>query len=233
LQNLEADFVPHYIIRNKLIDMNESANIIYSNDHDMLQTIDKNTYVFSKSMGGKKLIKQGNVLKHYYKFEKNYPDEYLPIIMGILGDPGDDVDSAVKGKNLGIKKIEEFIEDFIGECGGVDEIYQNVFLGNPILKIDIDKIQNKYMRIVAENIDIVSRNLKLVSFEVLSKFLDNPNSTELVEKRKVIEDSLRNKKITEYDILIGALEKTGVFITEEYSSLYYQIPTSSYNQGDF
>ena len=230
LQNLEADFVPHYIIRNKLIDETDSANIIYSNDHDMLQSINKNTYVFSKSQGGKKLVKNGMVLKHYYKFEKNYPDEYLPLMMAIIGDPGDNVDGI---KGLGPKTVEKFIEDFVGECGGIDEIYNNAFLGNPILKLDIDKIQNKYMRIVAENMDIVSRNLKLVSFEVLSKFLDNPNSTELVEKRKMIEDSLRNKKITEYEVLIGALEKTGVFITEEYSSLYFKNQTDNYNTGDF
>jgi len=230
LQNLEADFVPYYLTRNKLIDETNAANIVYSNDHDMLQCINKNTYLFSKTQSGKKLIKSGNVLKHYLKYTKNYPDEYLPLIMAIIGDPGDNVDGI---KGIGPKTIEKFIEDFVGECGGINEIYNNVLLEKPILALESCKIQNKYMRTVVENIDIVSRNLKLVSFEVLSRFLDNPNSTELIEKRKVIEDSIKNKKVTELNILTDALNKTGVFVTNEYDSLYYKNPTSSYTQGDF
>jgi len=230
LQNLEADFVPYYLIRNKLIDEKDTANIVYSNDHDMLQCINEKTYVFSKSQTGKKLIKPGNVLKHYLKFKKNYPDEFLPLIMAIIGDPGDNVDGV---KNIGPKRIEEFIEDFIGECGGIDLIYDNVFSEKPIIQLEIGKIKNKYMRTVVENIDIVSKNLKLVSFEILSRYLDSPNSTELLEKRKVIEDSIKNKKITNQDKLVEALNKVGVYITDEYDNLYYQKNSLDANQGDF
>jgi hypothetical protein len=89
------------------------------------------------------------------------------------------------------------------------------------------------MRLVAENIDAFSRNIKLVSFEVLSRFLDNPNSTEMVEKRKVIENSIKNKIVTDPKILTSALEKTGVYITEEYETLYFEGSNSSDTQGDF
>jgi hypothetical protein len=231
LQNLEADFVPYYLIRNKLIDEENAVNIVYSNDHDMLQCVNDKTYVFSKSMSGKKLIKQGNVLNHYLKFKKSYPDEYLPIIMAIIGDPGDNVDGI---KGIGPKRIEEFIDDFIGECGGVDQIYENVFNEKPLLTLEIGKIENKYMRMVVENIDIVARNLKLVGFEMLSRYIDNPNSTELVEKRKVIENSIKNKRVVDETVLLEALRKNSVYVTdEEFSNLYYQKNDLTYDQGDY
>ena len=230
LQNLEADFVPYYLIRNKLVDQ-EATNVVYSNDHDMLQCVNDNTYIFSKSQSGKKIIKSGGVLKHYLKFKKDYPDEYLPIIMAIIGDPGDDVDGI---KNVGPKRVEEFIDDFIGECGGIDLIYDNVFHDRPLLKLETLRIENKHMRTVVDNIDIVARNLKLVSFEILSRYLDNPNSTELLEKRKVIEDSIRNKKIMDYNKLIPALEMARVYITEEYDNLYMRPNSLNYDSmGDY
>lgn len=227
LQNLEADFVPYYLIRNKMVDLEDSANIIYSNDHDMLQCINDRTYVFSKTVRGKKLIKKDNVLKHYLKFEKNYPDEFLPFIMAIIGDPGDNVDGIsiqTDGKRkvgIGPKKVEGLIEDFIGECGGIDCIYDNVFKGTPIHQSDTKKIENKNLRMVLENSDVFSRNLKLVSFEMLSRFIDNPNSTELLEKRKVIEEAIKNKRASDKEKLLDALSKVGVFITEEYDTLFF------------
>ena len=228
LQNLEADFVPYYLIRNKLIDDNESANIIYSNDHDMLQNINEKTYVFSKTVRGKNLIKQGGVLKHYLKYSKNYPDEYLPLIMAIIGDTGDDVDGI---RNIGPKITEVIIEELVTICGGMDKIYENVLSNKPILDKNNVKIENKHLYKIIDKIDVVSDNLKLVSFEVLSRFLDNPSNTELLEKRKVIENSIKNKTITKKEKLVNALDKVGVFITEEYDSLYFQKRTDI--NGDF
>jgi hypothetical protein len=86
LSHLEADFIPYYLLTRNMVDKSENtAHVVYSNDHDLLQVLDDNVYVFVKSQNGKKLISKGEALKHYLKCE-NLPDEYLPLIMAINGN---------------------------------------------------------------------------------------------------------------------------------------------------
>jgi 5'-3' exonuclease len=229
LQNLEADFVPHYLITRKFVDTTPNvAHVIYSNDHDMLQSIGDNVYVFQKTMKGtKKIIKKGEIMKSYFKFEKDFPDEYFPLAMAIVGDPGDCVDGV---KGIGSKRVEDILEDIVQMVNGIDNLYDNVMNSRPIFVQNIEKTQNKYINMIVEkekSENLISRNLKLVGFEILSRFLDNPNTTEIVNKKKHIENILKNKDIAEYEKLSKALVMNRVYLEEDaLLALYY-----NYNGG--
>lgn len=221
---LEADFIPYYLISRNLVDTsNDTGQIIYSNDHDLLQClINKDVYVYVKAAKVKKLIKKGQALKSYLKFSTNKYDEYLPLIMAIIGDTGDDV-YGVKG--IGGKTIEKIIEEVISLTGGVENLYNNVINKKEIFSLDLESHPNKYINTIIEkekNEKLISNNLMLVSFEILSRFLDNPFTTEMLEKRKIIENTLKNKEIIDINIIKKALEMSRVYINDDsLDSIYF------------
>lgn len=224
LQNLEADFVPYYIISRELIPQGENvANIIYSNDHDMLQCINDNTSIFFRSNKIKKIVKKGEVVSSYSKQPKKFPDEYLTFIMSILGDPGDNVDGI---KGIGIKRLEEILEDLVEMVGGIDTLKQNVFLGNPIFNTDRYKNKNKYIDLVLEkelNDQVISNNMKLVDFEILSRFLEIPVKTEMIEKRKQITNVLESNEKLSLNEAKELCSKLRIFLQEEdLDTIYYK-----------
>jgi hypothetical protein len=225
LQNLEADFIPYYLITRQLVstDLNV-GHIVYSNDHDMFQCVSDNCYVFSKSSKGKKLIKKGEVMKEYLKIETNLEDSYLPIAMSIIGDMGDDVDGI---SQIGGKRIQVFLKDLVDLGGGVDQVYSNVVLNKELFQIKSLENMNKYiLKVIAEESEkkIVSRNLKLVSFEVLSRFFDSPTNTEMLDKKNKLIQTLVNNEVVSSDILRESLEKSRIYFDyEEFSNLYYGV----------
>lgn len=223
LPYLEADFVPFYLITRKLVDTSSNVgHVIYSNDHDLLQCLRDDVYVFVKVPKVKKLVKKGQALRSYLKFEKNYPDEYLPLVMAIIGDNGDDVDGI---KGIGGKTIEKIIDDVVELTGGIENLYQNVKKGKPIFNSNLGRNPNKYIGTIIEKEEkekIISNNLKLVSFELLSRYLDDPDTTEMMEKRKIIENILSSNEIVELNVMKGALERSRVFITDGLlDNIYY------------
>lgn len=224
LQNLEADFIPYYLVSRKLVDTSPNvAHVIYSNDHDMLQTINDNVYVFQKTMKGvKRIVKKGEIMKSYFKYETKFPDEYFPLAMAIVGDQGDCVDGV---KGIGSKRLEEILEDVVKMTNGINNLYDNVINAKPIFIHNTEKSQNKYINMVLDrenSENLISRNLKLVSFEVLSRFLDNPSSTEILNKKKYINEILKNDDIAEYESLSRALSMNRVYLEEDaLLALYY------------
>jgi hypothetical protein len=220
---LEADFVPYYLISRNLVNTSDNVgHVIYSNDHDLLQCLRDNVYVFVKVPKVKKLVKKGQALKSYLKFEKNCPDEYLPLVMAIIGDPGDDVEGI---KGIGGKTVEKIIDEVVELVGGMENLYQNVKKGKSIFNPNLGKNPNKYIRTIQEKEEkekTISNNLKLVSFELLSRYLDDPDTTEMLEKRKIIEDILANDEIIELECMRGALEKSRVYLTDGIlDNIYY------------
>lgn len=223
LQNLEADFVPYYLITRKLVDTSSNiGHLIYSNDHDLLQCLRDHVYVYVKVPSVKKLIKKNQALESYLKFTAKYPDDYLALVMSIIGDQGDDVDGVPK---IGGKTAEKIIEDVVQLVGGIENLYQNVVKGNQIFDSSLTSHPNKYINTIIEKESkekLISNNLKLVSFEVLSRFLDDPVSTEMVEKRKVIENTINNNEIVELEVMRGALERSRIYLTEGIlDNIYY------------
>jgi len=225
LEHLETDFIPYYLIRNGLTNTSTNpVHIIYSNDHDLLQCLElpSNIFVFSKAYKTKKIIRKGEVLKSYLKFTKNLPDEYLTPIMAMMGDSGDNVDGI---DNVGPKRIEAFIEDFISITGGVKNLRQNVFEGKSIFNNPPSNL-NKYLNKVIEfeeKSKIVSNNLKLVDFEILSMTLDNPSSTEMHERQTIIKSSVDPNlaSIVPIEVMKPSLEKLGVDLQESLETIYF------------
>jgi hypothetical protein len=216
LPNLEADFVPYYVLKRNLIKRGEGiGNIIYSNDHDLWQCLSHDTVIFSKSGKIKKIVKQGNVLSMLFKKETNIPDDCLTLAMSVIGDPGDDV-TGVKG--VGPARFLEIFKQLISMIGTMNQLYDNVENNRPIFNFIPKSIQNKHLRkVVDEEVanNIISKNLKLVSFELISRALDNPSTTEMIDKRKIIEDvfSIERETSTVEGMKRG-LEMLGVFLEE-------------------
>lgn len=221
---LEADFIPYFLTTRKLVDMSKNiGHLIYSNDHDLLQCLNDDVYVFVKVPKVKRLVKKGQALKAYLKFEKNYPDEYLPLVMAIIGDTGDDV-YGIKG--IGGKTIEKIIQEVVMLVGGIENLYQNVVKGKNIFPLDLTEHSNKHINLIIQkerSEKIISNNLKLVSFEILSRFLDDPINTEMLEKRKHIKNILENKEIIDIKIMKKALEMSRIYITDDsLESIYFK-----------
>jgi 5'-3' exonuclease len=216
LPNLEADFIPYYALKRNLVKRGEGiGNVIYSNDHDLWQCLDYDTTIFSKAGKTKKIIKRGNVLKMLLKKENNIPDDYLPLAMSVIGDVGDDV-TGVSG--VGPARFFEIFEQLTAMTGTMDELYDNVENKRDIFKFIPESIQNKHLKATVDaelNNSTISNNLKLVSFELISRALDNPSKTEMIEKRKMIENVFHAERETSsLEGMTRALEMAGVFLEE-------------------
>ena len=142
--------------------------------------------------------------------------------MAIVGDQGDCVDGV---KGIGAKRLEEVLEDVVKMTNGINNLYDNVINSKPIFVHNTEKTQNKYINMILEkenSENLISRNLKLVSFEILSRFLDNPSSTEILNKKKYINEILQSTDIAEYESLSRALSMNRVYLEEDaLLALYY------------
>lgn len=222
LPNLEADFVPYYLLSRKKVPYDGvTGQIIYSNDHDLWQCASKDTYIFSKSASSKKIIKPGTVMRTYLKKENTIEDIYLPLAMSVIGDPGDDVYGVDK---VGPARFLELFDELVALTGNMWEIYNKVENNKPLLNSIPKSIVNKYLKKVIDaevQNKVISNNLKLVSFELISRAIDNPATTELLEKRKIIEKIMDNNEIYPLESLKNALEKNGVFLGESSIDFLY------------
>jgi len=212
LQNLEADFIPYYLIRNKLVETDPSVgHVVYSNDHDLMQCVQENVYVYQK-VGSKikRIMKQGEVMKKEMGKPNTIPDEYLPLALAIIGDPGDDV-YGIKG--IGPASFIKAFDKLKKIIGSMEALYDNVMNGNPIFDLSKCSIPNKIMKQIIdfeENQGGITRNMKLVSFEILSRIMDDPPTIELLNRRKHIEKILETESLTSLDPLKDALTRTRV-----------------------
>jgi len=216
LQGLEADFIPFYLMSRGLVETSKNVgHIVYSNDHDMLQCLKDDVYIYVKIPKIKKLIRKNEALKSYLKFTENYPDSYLPLVMAIIGDTGDNVDGI---KGIGGKTVEKIIEEVVQLTGGIENLFHNVVKGKPIFDPNLTSHPNKYIdTIIRKELTekTISNNLKLVSFEILSRFLDDPISTEMIDKRKIIEKTLQENNIVEIESMRTALAGNRIYLNED------------------
>lgn len=232
LQNFEADMIPFFLIKNSLVSIQDTCHVIYSNDHDLFQTISlsNNIYQFAKSGQKIKIIKKNEVMSTYLKTKVNIPDEYLPLAMAILGDKGDNVP---KVKNIGPKTIHKIMSKLIEMVGGVDNLYQNVRDKKPIF--NINHINDKNLSTIIEeekNNSLISNNLRLVSFEIISEVFKNPSNTEIIAKRNYVTNILNNDNFTESNTMYKALKKGNVEILEEDIDILFS-DKNNYDYEDF
>ena len=222
LQNLEADFVPYYLVRNKLVSVGDQvAHLIYSNDHDLYQCVQDNVYIFSKAGRKKEIIKKNEVMNKYLRLNKGFPDSYLPLAMAIVGDVGDDI-NGVSG--IATKRVSDILDEIVSLAGGLDTLFSNVISSKPIFGVDYNGIKNKYVsKIIGEESKsgLISRNLKLVSFELLSRELDDPSNTSMVEKRNQLLRILGDNRKAKLDSMKKALEMNRVFLDRDIMEVIY------------
>jgi hypothetical protein len=220
--NLEADFIPYYLLSRKKIPFEEDRGfIIYSNDHDLMQCVSKNSFVFSKSAKSKKIIKPGTVMRTYLGKENKIPDIYLPLGISIIGDVGDDIDGV---KNVGAARFLEMFDELISLTGDMGEIYKKVENKLPLIDPIPTHFKNKYLKPVVgaeTKNNLVSNNLRLASFELISRALENPTSVSMIEKRKIIQKILDTNETAPLTSLKNALESNGVFLTDASIDLLY------------
>ncbi len=224
MNHLEADFIPYYLIsRNKAASGDNIAHIVYSNDHDLLQclTAGQNVYVFRKAMKTKTMVKSGTAVDNSFKTKTTTPDEFLPLIMSVVGDTGDDVDGV---KGVGPKRALGMLDSLIQITGGMDQLYNNIIEKKPIFNIDEIKTPNKYLNKVITEEDknqLISDNLKLVSFELLSRYLDDPDSIEMVKLKEHVNKINDDSSYAGIEPLFDVLSRMNILIPSEALSTIY------------
>lgn len=221
MKNFEADFIPYYLTTRELVPMSDDiVHLVYSNDHDLWQCVKDNVYVYSKTPTSKKIIRPGQVMSLFLKQECSFADECLPLAMGINGDSGDDV-PGIKG--IGPKRIFSILSDVIGLVGDMNTLYERLENKIPIFNDTGKTFENKYLnKILNEkyseeetNIERIQDNIRLVSFEMISRYLDSPPRTEGIDTRKYIEKVLNTNQKTKKEEIKKALENCGVMIENE------------------
>jgi hypothetical protein len=222
MPRLEADFIPYYLLSRGKVPLDGSvANVIYSNDHDLMQCLQNHTFIFSKSGKSKKILTHGTVMKDFLKKECKIDDSYLPLAMSIIGDVGDDVTGVNK---VGPARFLDMFDELVTYTGTMDQIYDRVRKNQIIFDPLPTKFKNKYLRNVVDeelNNKTVSNNLKLVSFELISRELDDPNSTEMLEKRRLVEKILDTENNVPCDSLKKALNMHNVYLEESSLDFLY------------
>jgi len=222
LPRLEADFIPYYLMtRNKVAIDGSLANVVYSNDHDLMQCVMPHSFIFAKAGKTKKIKTHGIVMKDFLKRECNISDDYLPLAMAVIGDPGDDV---VGVTGIGPARFFSMFEELKQLTGNMTQIYDRVRKNKDIFDPIPTGIKNKYLNMVVDEEvknKTISKNLKLVSFELISQELDDPSSTEILEKRKLIEKILDTEDKVPCETLKKALDMHNIYLEESSLDFLY------------
>ncbi len=221
LLNLEADFVPYYLMTRNYVDTRSNvANITYSNDHDMAQNLSEHSYQFVKTPQGKSIVKINEGMSKQTKKSWNGDDEYQPLAIAVIGDPGDDV-YGIKGiGGVTFLKIFPMLKKMVGT---MEELNENVLKNKPIFDTSIN-YKNKHINKIldAEQKEkLISNNLKLVSFEILSRVFDDPDTTELLGRKKRFEKIVTSEESVSLESMRTALEKNNVEILGEDLDIVY------------
>lgn len=222
LPNLEADFVPYYVSTRDYVAKGDGVGcVLYSNDHDMWQCLDDDFFIFSKSGKSKKILKQGNVMELMTKRKNKIHDKYLPLAMAVIGDPGDDV---IGVNGIGPVAFLNIFEQLTAMTGNLEQIYEKVESNRDLFDFVPPSITNKKLQSVVDaelNHKTISNNLKLVSFELISRAIDNPGSTEMRDKRLIIEKAFKPRSVSSLDEMKNALARNGVVLEESSIDFLY------------
>ena len=223
LHNLECDFIPYYLLTRASFGKDpDQLNLIYSNDKDMWQGINKNTFIFSKTGKVKKLLVPGKLLSKFLKRECHIDDSYFPLVKAIWGDTGDDIDGV---EQVGPAGIIDLWPEFEKMIGTMDDIYDNIQNRQPIFNVIPSKIENKKLKRVVDaeiNTGLITKNLKLISFEMLSRAVDDPIESTMNERKEHLVKTLNEKKIIDLDVMNDTLKKFNVVMDEDaLKSIYH------------
>lgn len=214
LKYVEADFIPWYLMEYMIPkeDLDNSIQIIYTRDKDMLQCLKfPNTYQFYRGQWKEpvRMISTKSLLRHWAKTEEDVPcervGEWFPLFLSMLGDMCDGV-PGIKG--VGYKSIINNLEAIKKVYGGDPDIMYNMVMeSKDVLADSFQYVKNQTSRKMFGNQDIVKRNMKLISFRALSEWVNNDIDSGALTAKKYIEKVYTNTtKITDWKIIYNALK---------------------------
>ena len=239
MKNLEADFIPYYLMSRNKVDMSDNViNVSYSTDHDLYQnTLLKNSYTYYRHRTTCMILDKYDIVDHYNRKHKSFVNtiepEYYPIFIAMTGDTGDDIPVPVRGG--GPVRVGKVIKEFVDICGGIENMYNIASnLNNTELiseeKVKSLQIDNTWLRKFVENNQKILMNMRLMCFEVLSRVLDNSPTGTMLELRKYIDERIYDKTSVEQNILNENLNKIKVFVEEKYMNKVYMNLESSFDE---
>jgi 5'-3' exonuclease len=193
-------------------EFNNSAHIIYSADKDLTQCLHSdNIFQYYRHYRLTKMLSQKDIFKHVFKLtidEIESPAEWFCMALAIVGDAAD----GFKGINgIGPKRCISVLPQIMTLCGGsIDKVYQNIRDKKPLFDRSYVPNNNIVKKII-DGEDIIVRNMKLLSFELLSDFIDGGFPTYVNDRKQLMIDNMNNiKKVPNAMILYEALEKRGL-----------------------
>jgi len=208
---LEADFIPHYIMEHIIPDTDDWCHIIYSNDKDMYQGLTKpNRFQFIKRWKTVKMLDQTNALEYLLKTDKplGVGAEFIPLVLAIMGDTADGF-AGIKGiaEKTIVKNMPDLKEYFYPFNG----IYERLIKKEPLFDSEY-RTNNKVIQKLIDQKDVIERNIRLASYDMLIDFLHNYPNTSLRKIEKTIRDNVLqvNKRITNGQVLLDSFDKTGI-----------------------
>jgi hypothetical protein len=227
LPYLEADFVPYYVRKIVLGSFEEKEiDVIYSLDKDMLQCLDNpNTYIFYKHYKSHKIINNKSAFNHFFKSDVLKPEvqnlslEWFPLVLAIMGDSSDFIPGV---KQVGIAYLKEHILDVINIVGKTtEEMYRRVSTGIDIFDKDIGTNNSKKLNLIINDSAIVARNLKLISYKLLTDNILGGFPAENIKRARYIDETVKNKnKLSNAAVLLSALRRNGLTSNIEEKTIY-------------
>lgn len=216
LKYCEADFMPWYLMKYKVDNVDDSINIVYSRDKDMHQCLSfPNSYQYYKGQYGDKscFVDKSTCFEHWFKMKcsLDIPDiaDWFPLFLSMVGDSGDSI-PGIKG--IGPKSISKFI-DAIYEVYGksADNMYHIVMEGKSILSESVKYGKSATIEKLFGNEDILKRNMKLISYRALSEYINGINDLESIDIKKYIDKiSSNDQRLSKASVLWDSMRSKGM-----------------------
>lgn len=193
LKFLEADFLLHYLRYHKC-DHDNTFHIFTSCDKDMYQSmLGDDIVMLYKNRGIKYVYDESGAMGKYCDIKKksvkvqqklgeqirNVDSKYIPAMMAMVGDDGDDV-PGIKG--IGPSGSMDIISDSnaIKMIGTPEELDDRIFHGGKFFLEDVVPLKHmskKLQKCFLEN-DKVTQAYKLISYSQLIRWMETPDMTE-------------------------------------------------------
>jgi 5'-3' exonuclease len=187
----------------------------------MLQCLeDENILQFYRHHNKVEMLTKDTFWKHYLKtstFPKGISAEYIPFALAVIGDDADFYKGVhgIGGKTFA--KMMIYLEDLLGP---MTEVYDNIDAGKTIFKPGIDKSLPK-MNSILKNEKLIVRNIRLASYEMLSRYVNADFPTDRIKMRNFIKDSSSfENKIKNGRVLHAALHKAGLMQVVNEATVY-------------
>lgn len=236
LKYLEADFLPYYLITRKYKNNKDILHIVCSNDKDLYQTaVDATVVQLYKLKGQKNILKFDTILGTYTKFHKSsvknqvsklnklakIDPKYIVAMMAVCGDAGDDI-PGIKGMGTA-RVVDMFAETEVVNkiLGSPEDIDNRVAQGGKLFKEDVMgvcEMPNIWRKVFIEN-DLVTKSFKMISFEMLCRWMekkDNLNKINYIKYMDKLLDKSDIKMIPSTRSFFKPLQKMeGLCLTED------------------